>query len=157
MSASPPPLAIRPAIPAEAETLIAFQLEMARESEGMELDPATLSRGVRGVFEEPHRGRYWIAERAGDVVGCLLTTYEWSDWRAGTVLWIQSVYVVPGERRRGVYRRLYAHLQRLVRESPDLKGLRLYVDQRNAPACRAYERLGMTREHYHLYEWLKEG
>jgi GNAT superfamily N-acetyltransferase len=149
-------LIIRPAAPGDAPALAAFQILMARETEGLELDPAVIARGVQGVFEEPARGRYWVAERDGEIVGGLLTTPEWSDWRAGTILWIQSVYVVPAERGRGVFRALYQHLRQLVEASDDLRGLRLYVDRRNVSAQQAYERLGMSREHYHTYEWLKE-
>lgn len=148
-------VAIRPASPVDVSVLVEFQLRMAEESEGLALDPQAVAAGVRGVFDDPARGRYWVAESAGRVIGCLLTTYEWSDWRAGTVLWVQSVYVAPEARRRGVYRNLYERLRRDVEASPDLKGIRLYVDKSNAPAQRAYERLGMTREHYDLYEWMK--
>jgi len=157
MSADPSFL-VRPALPEEAPTLIDFQLRLARESEGLELAPEILARGVQAVFADPAKGRYWVALAAGNtgrIAGGLLTTYEWSDWRNGTILWVQSVYVLPEERGRGVYRSLYENLKRTVEGSPDLAGIRLYVDRRNAAAQRTYERLGMTREHYHLYEWLK--
>jgi ribosomal protein S18 acetylase RimI-like enzyme len=146
---------IRAGEAADAATIVDFQLRMARETEGLGLDPATLSRGVAAVFADSAKGAYWIAERDGRAVGCLLTTYEWSDWRAGVILWIQSVYVVPEERGRGVYRALYERVRRQVEASDDLKGIRLYVEKRNAGAQRVYERLGMTREHYDLFEWLK--
>jgi ribosomal protein S18 acetylase RimI-like enzyme len=155
------PLHIRPGaadVPGDLETITDFQLRMARETEGLELDPGTVIRGVAAVLADPGKGSYWLAERdgsTGGIVGSLLTTFEWSDWRNGTVLWIQSVYVVPGERGRGVYRALYEHLKRRVENDPGLKGLRLYVDRRNAAAQEVYERLGMTREHYELFEWLK--
>jgi ribosomal protein S18 acetylase RimI-like enzyme len=151
-------LEIRAARPGDAEdagTIVDFQLRMARETEGLELDLETVRRGVGAVFADPGKGAYWIAEAGGRIVGCLLTTFEWSDWRDGTVLWIQSVYVLPEARGRGVYRALYEHLRARVESSPDLKGLRLYVDLRNTAAQRVYERLGMSREHYALYEWLK--
>jgi GNAT superfamily N-acetyltransferase len=150
--------AVRPALPEEAPTLIDFQLRLARESEGLELDPEVLTRGVHAVFADPTKGQYWLAVAAADagrIAGGLLTTYEWSDWRNRMVLWIQSVYVLPEERGRGVYRSLYESLKRTVLGSPDLAGIRLYVDRRNEAAQRAYERLGMSREHYDLYEWLK--
>jgi len=142
----------------DAAAIVDFQLRMARETEGLELDRATVVRGVAAVLADPARGCYWMAEREGDtgrIVGSLLTTFEWSDWRDGTVLWIQSVYVVPEERGRGVYRALYEHLKRRVEADPALMGLRLYVDKRNAAAQGVYERLGMSREHYELFEWLK--
>jgi ribosomal protein S18 acetylase RimI-like enzyme len=148
-------LRVRVAQPGDAKAIVEFQLRMARETEDLELDPGTVTRGVAAVFADPGKGAYWVAERAGEVVGGLLTTFEWSDWRNGVVLWIQSVYVVPEERGRGVYRALYEHLRRRVEADSDLKGIRLYVEKRNEAAQRVYERLGMTREHYEMFEWLK--
>lgn len=148
-------LHIRVAERGDAAAIAAFQLRMARETEDLELDRATLDRGVEAVFADPGKGAYWVAERDGQVVGSLLTTFEWSDWRDGVVLWIQSVYVVPEERGRGAYRALYERVKREVEESDRCKGIRLYVDRRNAAAQRVYERLGMSREHYELFEWMK--
>lgn len=148
-------LGVRAARPGDAPVIVDFQLRMARETEGLELDRDTVTRGVDAVFADPGKGVYWVAERAGLVVGGLLTTFEWSDWRNGTVIWIQSVYVVPEERGRGVYRALYEHLRRRVEADSGLKGIRLYVEKRNTAAQGVYERLGMTREHYELFEWLK--
>ena len=85
----------------------------------------------------------------------LMTVPEWSDWRNGTVLWVHSVYVVPEARRQGVFTAMYGHLRSAVERSDDLVGLRLYVDRANEPAQRVYEAMGMSRDHYHLYEWLK--
>ena len=148
-------LRVRAAQRGDARVIVDFQLRMARETEDLALDLETVTRGVAAVFTDPGKGAYWVAERAGEVVGGLLTTFEWSDWRNGVVLWIQSVYVVPEERGQGVYRALYEHLRRRVEADSDLKGIRLYVEKRNTAAQRVYERLGMTREHYELFEWLK--
>ena len=156
-------ITVRPARREDAAVIASFQILMARETEDLELDPATVDRGVRAVFDDPAKGSYWVAEPAGHtggddrIVASLLTTLEWSDWRAATVLWIQSLYVLPGERGRGVYRALYEHLRREVESSPALAGIRLYVDRRNTAAQRVYERLGMSREHYEMFEWLKSG
>ena len=145
----------RAALPGDAPVIVDFQLRMARETEDLELDLDTVTRGVAAVFADPGKGAYWVAERGGQVVGGLLTTFEWSDWRNGVILWIQSVYVIPEERGRGVYRALYEGLKRRVEADANLKGIRLYVEKRNTAAQRVYERLGMTREHYELFEWLK--
>src|SRR6185295_1026599 len=126
-----PRIDVRPARPDEADRLIDFQLRMADETEGLALDPERIGRGVRAVFSDPSRGAYWVAEEAGQILGMLLTTPEWSDWRAGWVLWIQSVYVIPEARGRGVFRDLYAAQKTRVEGDPDLCGLRLYVDRRN--------------------------
>jgi ribosomal protein S18 acetylase RimI-like enzyme len=132
-----------------------FQVAMAWESEQLRLDPPTVFKGVSAVFDDPAKGKYWLAEVGGEVVGCLLTIPEWSDWRNGTILWIHSVYVHPDHRQRGVYRQLYTHLREMVEASGDLRGLRLYVEKSNTRAQAVYEKLGMSGEHYHLYEWLK--
>lgn len=148
-------LRVRPAEPGEAELIAEFQQRMARESEDFELDPAVVGAGVRAVFDDPAKGRYWVCDDAdGNVLGSLLTTFEWSDWRNGTVWWIQSVYVLPEARRRGVFRRLYEHLKAEVEASPELRGLRLYVDHDNVSAQRVYRSVGMADDHYALYEWL---
>lgn len=146
---------IRAASPADAATIVELQLRLAHETEDLTLDRDTVLRGVAAVFADPSKGSYWVAERGGRVIACLLTTFEWSEWRNGTVLWIHSVYVLPEERGQGVYGALYEHLRHRVEADPSLKGIRLYVERRNAAAQRVYERLGMTREHYELFEWLK--
>jgi ribosomal protein S18 acetylase RimI-like enzyme len=146
---------VRTARPDEAPSIASFQIAMARETESLELPPEIIARGVRAVFDDPSKGRYWMAELDGEVAGGLLTTFEWSDWRAATVVWIQSVYVRPEFRGRGVYRALYEHLVARVEDDPGLAGIRLYVERANRSAQAVYERLGMTREHYDLYEWLK--
>jgi GNAT superfamily N-acetyltransferase len=147
---------IRDATAADGPRIVEFQLAMARETEGIELDPEVLRCGVAAVFAEPGLGRYFVAVLDGAVVGSLMITYEWSDWRNGMVWWIQSVYVIPEARGTGVYRRLYEAIQSLVRGSVGIRGIRLYVDTRNAPAQKVYERLGMNGEHYRVFEWMKE-
>ena len=148
-------ISVRQARRGDAATIVEFQTLMARESEGMELDRPTVTRGVEAVFDDPAKGQYWVAEADGRIVGSLLTIPEWSDWRNATVLWIHSLYVVPEARGQGVFKRLYLSLKGQVERSPALAGLRLYVDKANQLAQKAYEALGMTREHYDLYEWLK--
>lgn len=146
---------IRPGLLFDVDVIADFQIKMAFETENIKLDPPTVTLGVSAVFDDPSKGKYWLAEVDGNVVGCLLTVPEWSDWRNGTVLWIHSVYVHPDFRKHGVYKMLYGHLKQMVSESRDLRGLRLYVDKTNEKAQKVYEALGMNGEHYHLYEWMK--
>ncbi|MES2529010.1 MAG: GNAT family N-acetyltransferase [Bdellovibrionota bacterium] len=146
---------IRPGLLFDISTIADYQVKMAWETEQLKLDPPTVELGVTAVFDDPSKGKYWLAEVNGEVVGCLLTVPEWSDWRNGTVLWIHSVYVRPDFRKHGVFRKLYSHLKSMVDSSKDLRGLRLYVEKTNGPAQKVYESLGMSGEHYHLYEWLK--
>ena len=124
---------------------------MAWETEQKQLDHAVLTRGVAAVFDVPQRGFYLIAEREGERVGCLLITTEWSDWRCGDWWWIQSVYVTPAARRHGVFRALYVHVDDAARATPEVIGLRLYVEWENERAQQTYRALGMEQEHYHLF------
>jgi GNAT superfamily N-acetyltransferase len=136
--------------------IVRFQLAMARETEGLELEVEVCSAGVRAVFEHPERGLYYVGEINQMVVGSLLITYEWSDWRNGVVWWIQSVYVLPQYRRQGVYSGLYSRIQALARTDESVCAIRLYVDRRNAAAHKVYESLGMNGDHYQVFEWLKD-
>ncbi len=142
---------IRSATLADVPDLCAWNAAMAWETERKALDPARLHRGVAGVFAQPARGFYLLAERAGVAVGSLLLTYEWSDWRAGDFWWIQSVYVVADARRHGVFRALYAAAEQRARDAGAV-GLRLYVETDNATAQATYAGLGMRRCHYAMYE-----
>jgi GNAT superfamily N-acetyltransferase len=142
--------------PEDLEAIVGFQIAMAKETEDLELDGETCRRGVSRVFEDTSLGSYYVAEEEGRVVGSLLITFEWSDWRAGTVWWIQSVYVEPALRGRGAYRGLYEHVRALARNVPDVRGIRLYVDRRNSVAQNVYARLGMDGDHYVVFEWMKE-
>jgi len=147
---------IRPAILKDAATIVRFQLAMAKETEDLLLDLPTVEKGVAAVFNDPSKGCYYIAEVDGQMVASLLTTFEWSDWRNGTVLWIQSVFVIQEYRRHGVFSAMYNYIKQQVETDSSLKGLRLYVEQNNTRARAVYEKLGMTAEHYQMYEWLKE-
>jgi GNAT superfamily N-acetyltransferase len=141
----------------DAGAIVEFQIRMARETEDVSLDRGTCERGVSAVFDDGSLGRYYVAERGGKVIGSLLITFEWSDWRARQVWWIQSVYVKSDERGRGVYGTLYRFIQQLARNDRGVAGIRLYVDRRNRAAQTVYERLGMNGEHYQVFEWMKPG
>ncbi len=148
-------VSVRPGLLYDVQTIADFQVHMALETEGLRLDAATVLRGVQAVIDDPSKGKYWVAEDGKQVVGCLLTVPEWSDWRNATVLWIHSVYVLPSARKLGVYRALYERVRQHVEENPKLfRGIRLYVDKGNVAAQEVYTKLGMNGEHYHLYEWM---
>ena len=146
---------IRKAKLSDSEGIVEFQLRMAHETEALELDREVVLKGVRGVFDEPARGTYWIAVENGKILGVLLAIPEWSDWRNAMVLWIHSLYVVPDARGQGVFKRLYMNLKEQVERSPELAGIRLYVDKTNQSAQNIYQKLGMSKDHYEMYEWLK--
>ena len=143
---------IREGALSDAPLVADFNLLLAEESEGLRLDEALVQASVAAVLKDPAKGLYYIAEVEGEVVGQLMITYEWSDWRNGNIWWIQSVYVKPEFRRAGVFRALFHHLQSLARTQKDVCTLRLYVHAENERACQSYERLGMTRTKYEIFE-----
>jgi GNAT superfamily N-acetyltransferase len=146
---------IRTANPSDAPSIIDFQVKMAWETEQFELNPEIVTCGVQAVFEDPSRGRYYVAEDSGEVVASLLITNEWSDWRNCNVWWFQSVFVTPSYRRQGIFRKMYQYIRTLAEEQ-NIAGLRLYVETKNKRAQETYEALGMSSEHYSFYEWMRK-
>jgi GNAT superfamily N-acetyltransferase len=140
-------LRIRDASPGDALVIAEFNARLARETEHLELDMPTLQRGVEKVLADASRGHYFVAEAGGDVVGCTMVTYEWSDWRDRNLWWIQSVYIRSDWRRRGVFRALYGHVRQAALDA-GAGGLRLYVERENKAAQRTYESLGMVTAPY---------
>ena len=129
-----------------------FNIAMALETEGKQLDPETVREGVQAVFSRNDLGFYVIAEQNARPVGQLLITYEWSDWRNAFFWWIQSVYVSPEYRRHGVYRALHYYATEGARREGDVCGLRLYVDKGNSIAQGVYSGLNMHPTNYDMYE-----
>ncbi len=148
-------ISIREANPKDHSSIVAFQLEMAIETEGFALDKDTVEKGVLRIFDEPFRGKYFVAETDKILCGSLLIVKEWSDWRNGDVWWIHSVYVPPEMRKAKVFSQMYEYIKAQVNKDENIKGLRLYVEKKNSIAQKAYERLGMKSDHYHMYEWMK--
>lgn len=147
-----PQIEVRRAVPADLEAVVAFNLAMALETEGKSLEPDRLRQGVKEVLDGGQRGFYLLAEMNRRVVGQLLITDEWSDWRNGYFWWVQSVYVATDCRRRGVYRALENLVRDEARRQGNVCGLRLYVDRDNHIAQQVYTSLGMSPSRYDMYE-----
>ena len=145
-------ITIRQAGPADAAVVVEFNGSLAQESEGKTLDPEELAPGVAAVLADPVKGLYFLAEEDGQVLGQIGLTFEFSDWRNGWMWWIQSVYVRPHARRKGVFRTLYSHIESLARRDPEVIGLRLYVDETNDGAQATYQTLGLVRTGYVVRE-----
>jgi ribosomal protein S18 acetylase RimI-like enzyme len=144
---------IRPAKLSDATAMVEFNQAMARETEGKHLDRDILMGGVEAVFHAEDKGFYVIAESVdGVIVGGLMVTFEWSDWRNGWFWWIQSVYVLPDYRGRKIYRGLYEFVKQKAAEAKNVRGFRLYVEKENERAQKVYEKLGMEASHYLMYE-----
>ncbi len=143
---------IRLARRSDIDALVRFNQAMALETEAKSLDAAVLTPGVSAVFDDGNKGFYVVADEDSGVVGGLLITYEWSDWRNKWFWWIQSVYIEPEFRGRSVYRRMYDFVKRLAKERGGVCGFRLYVEKENAHAQRVYESVGMKASHYLAFE-----
>jgi ribosomal protein S18 acetylase RimI-like enzyme len=145
-------LTIRRAVEADADAIIRFNMAMALETEQKVLPENKIRPGVTALFRKPEYGFYLVAVSGDRVVGCLMVTCEWSDWRNGLFWWIQSVYVIPEFRRSGVYRSMYTTLRELAAGTPDHCGFRLYVEKENVTAQETYTALGMNETRYALFE-----
>jgi GNAT superfamily N-acetyltransferase len=148
---------IRDAAQADLPFIVAANAALASETEGQTLDGALLGPDVQAVLDDPELGRYYIAEVDGQAVGQLMTTFEWSDWRNGLFLWIQSVYVQPAHRGGEAFWALFDHLEALARRDPRICGIRLYVERGNQRAQDVYARLGMHRSNYGVMETVYRG
>ena len=127
----------------------------------VESDPFIKNDRFRWIITSP-QNQLFISNSSGTiyttennkVIGSLMITYEWSDWRCGQVLWIQSVYIISESRGKGVFGLMYKQIQGLITPESGNRGIRLYVDKTNTRAQKVYEKLGMNGEHYQLYEWM---
>jgi len=145
-------IVIRPAQGEDLETIVRFNVGIAWETEGVRLEMERLRKGVEAVLADPLKGHYLVAVCEGVVVGQLLITFEWSDWRNGCFWWLQSVYVDEAFRRRGVFRSLFQHVLAQARADPKVCGVRLYMDRHNVRARRTYRALGMDESSYDVFE-----
>lgn len=145
-------LSVRVAERRDSQALVKFNVEMAWETEQKKLNSAIVTRGVQELLENPQHGFYVVAETAGQIVGSLMVTYEWSDWRCGLFWWIQSVYVRPDYRKRGVFSRLYQSLKDKASRDANVCGFRLYVQSSNHTAQDTYNSVGMKETSYRVYE-----
>ena len=143
---------IRVAQHTDVTSLVNFNQLMAWETEQKQLDEDILTKGVSALIADENKGFYLVAEQNDIVVGSLMVTTEWSDWRNGVFWWVQSVYITPDFRRQGIYAQLYAQVKTLAEQQHNVCGFRLYVEKENIIAQKTYESLGMQPTHYFMYE-----
>ncbi|HPE57444.1 MAG TPA: GNAT family N-acetyltransferase [Bacteroidales bacterium] len=148
-------ITIRESVFNDTSVIADFQQKMAFETEDIYLDNNKVRAGVNAVMEDKSKGFYIVAEE-GEIVASMLLTPEWSDWRNGYFLWIQSLYVIPDYRKKGVFRMMYDFVKNKVNSSEAYVGIKLYVDQHNEVAQKAYEKVGMESSHYRMFEWNKK-
>ncbi len=142
---------IRLAAPQDAYHFVEFNKAMAFETEGKTLDDPVVEAAVNAIVDDPNKGFYVVAEDEGKIVGGLLITYEWSDWRNAWWWWIQSVFIRPEARGKRVYSQLNDFVKQLARDAGNVYGIRLYVETENVHAQRVYENVGMEQSKYLMY------
>jgi ribosomal protein S18 acetylase RimI-like enzyme len=149
-------LNVRLAKPEDAATIASFSAAMALETEGRRLDLDRLHEGTRAILNSPEHGFFMVAEvkQADDsqLLGQLMITYEWSDWRNGVFWWIQSVYVDPAWRRQSIFRRMHESVMAIAKTSPNVCGVRLYVEENNSVAQAVYRKVGLSPSSYAIFE-----
>ena len=143
---------IRTAVISDLNALVNFNQSMARETENKVLDSKVLESGVEALMTDRSKGFYLVAEQDCQVIGSLMVTNEWSDWRNAVFWWVQSVYVLPQYRRKGIYAMLYQEVKLLAKQDGNVCGWRLYVEKDNLIAQQTYKALGMNESHYLMFE-----
>lgn len=144
---------IRKAKIEDLETIVKFNYNLAKETENKELNIETLTKGVEAMLLDKSKGQYYVYTINNKVVGQIMHTYEWSDWRNGIFLWVQSVYVDEKHRKKGIFKELYRYVKRICDNDEDIAGIRLYVEKENFSAKATYKSLGMDECNYNMYEY----
>lgn len=146
---------IRKAMLRDLSDLVQFNLDLAKESEDLTLNYDKIYQGVKAALVNEDVAMYYVYEQDNKVIGQIMLTKEWSDWRNGYFWWIQSVYIDKKFRRQGIFKALYEYVKSQAEENEQVCGLRLYVERNNDLAKDTYLALGMKETHYLLYEWEK--
>ncbi len=147
---------IRKALQEDSMKIIEFQIKFALETKNISLVKSELQKGVEFIFKNPAVGQYYVAIFNMKVVGFCLTLNEWSDWRNGRVIWVDTIYVDAEHRGMGVSKELIKKIKEVVDQSFDYKGVRLYIGKDDIHAQKLFESLDMNANNYKLYEWLKK-
>ena len=147
---------IRKALNKDIDVIARFNYNLAYETENKILDMNILTRGVEAIIKDENKGIYHVCEINGEVVGQIMYTFEWSDWRNGTFLWIQSAYVNKEFRGMGVFKALYKFIRDIADNDNNICGIRLYVEKENTIAKKTYKNIGMKECNYYIYEYDKE-
>ena len=146
---------IRKAKLEDLDIIVEYNYNLAYETENKELDKEILTKGVRNIIQDENKGIYHVCEIDGKVVGQIMYTFEWSDWRNGTFLWVQSVYVDKEHRGKGVFKSLYNYIKSICDNDDNICGIRLYVEKENYVAQKTYSNLSMSQCNYYMYEYEK--
>ncbi len=143
---------VRKANQKDAVSIVKMNKALALETESITLDDQVISLGVAHCLKDSAKGSYFLAEYEGAVIGQLMFTFEWSDWRNGWIWWLQSVYVDPDFRGKGAFKSLFHHVEMLALAQLDVVAIRLYVEMHNLPAKEVYQKVGMQHSGYEVFQ-----
>ena len=135
----------------DAMVISEHNISMAKETENIDLTPDIALQAVKNLLNNPSKGFYVLARINDTIIGQLMITYEWSDWRNNTIWWIQSVYVTPSYRKKGVFQSLFSYVKELAKKH-QVTMIRLYVHHENTSAIEVYNKLKMRRTDYLMFE-----
>ena len=147
---------IRKALNKDIDVIARYNYNLAYETENKILNMNILTKGVEAIIKDENKGIYHVCDMNGEVVGQIMYTFEWSDWRNGTFLWIQSAYVNKEFRGMGVFKALYKFIRDIADNDNNICGIRLYVEKENTIAKKTYKNIGMKECNYYIYEYDKE-
>jgi ribosomal protein S18 acetylase RimI-like enzyme len=145
-------LCFRRAANTDIDVITDFNCRLAAETEGRILDSAVVRNGVTRGLAVGDEVRYFVAQNESGVIAQIMLTREWSDWRDGWMIWLQSGYVISTERHKGVFRELLAFAVAETSSDMEAVNVRLYVDHDNEAAKATYQRLGFHGTGYDVME-----
>ena len=143
-----PQITVRPATPADVETILTFIKGLAAFEREPDAVKTTVDDLRRDGFGEHPKFETLIAELDGQPVGFALFFPTYSTWEGCPGIHLEDIFVVERVRGHGVGRKLMAALAAIA-VGRGCARLELSVLHWN-PARKFYHRLGMG----HLEEWL---
>jgi len=135
----------------DAEKIAKNNVYLAKESEDLDIDYKTTYKGVKAIISDKNKGFFIVTELNRKIIGELMVTYEWSDWRSKDFWWIQSVYVDKEHRKQGIFNKMKDFIIKLAKEN-NIDKVRLYVHNKNKDAINAYEKSNMKKDDYIIYK-----
>ena len=143
-------LTIRPAVAADASTIIAFITALAAYEKLGHEAKASEADILRDLFGEHPKAFCDIAEWDGAPAGFALWFYTYSTFLGRHGIWLEDLFVDPNLRGKGIGKALLTHLaQRCVTEN--LGRLEWWVLDWNAPSIEFYKSQGGVMQD----EWTK--
>jgi len=109
-------------------------------------DAEGISRGIDSALAPHSPAWLWLAEREDRAVAVFLANRIVSVERGGFALWVEELYVVPGDRRTGVARALLARVCGQARRL-GIRAIELEVVPTQSAAFALYRALGFKDVH----------